>query len=79
MKDFQPVAERIGENDQVLHAALVRECTRAACDLDAGLLQPRREAIERGRVGDFPAVESNALSAIFGDEQALLAVVHAQR
>ena len=42
MEDLEPVAERIGEHDQVLDAALVGERARAARDLHPGLLQSVR-------------------------------------
>src|SRR5215471_7856371 len=52
---------------------------RAAGDIDPGLLQPCCKAIERGGVGHLPAEERDALAAVFVDEHALLAVIHAQR
>ena len=79
MEDFEPVAERIGEHDQVLDPALLRERARAAGDRHARLLQTRRKPLQRGRVGDLPAEESDPFAAVFLDDDALLAVVHAQR
>src|SRR5262249_51220428 len=79
MEDFEPVAERIGQHDEVLDAAFIRQRARAAGNLDPGPLQPRGETIERGGVGPPPTEESDTLAAVFGDEHALLAVVHPQR
>ena len=39
----------------------------------------RRQRIERGGIGDFPAIEADALAGIGIDDQALLAVIHAKR
>src|SRR5262249_5614761 len=78
MEDFEPVAERIGQHDEVLDAAFIRQRARAAGNLDPGLLQPRGETIEGG-VGHLPTEESDRLAAVFADEHALLAVVHPQR
>ena len=79
VEDFEPVADRVVEHDQVLDAALVGQRARAARDLDAGLFEMRRERVERGGVGDFPAVERRAFVLVGVDDDALLAVVHAQR
>ena len=61
-----------------LHAALVGERAGAARHRDAVALELCRETIKRCRVGDFPAEERNALAAILGDDEPLLAVVHAE-
>src|SRR5262245_21923759 len=79
MEDLDAVAERIGEHDKVLDPPLVGERARAARKLDAGLLQPCREVVERGRVRHLPAEESHALAAVLVHDHALLAVVHPQR
>ena len=79
MEQLEAIAERIGEHDQVLHAPFVGERARAARDLDAGGIEPRRKRVERGRVRDFPAEEADALAAVGIDDDALLAVVHAER
>src|SRR5260370_41453640 len=76
---FEPIAERIGEHDEILDAAFIRERARAARNLDPGLLQSRGKIIERGGVGHLPAEESDPLAAVFADDHALLAVVHPQR
>ena len=78
VKHFEPVADRIGENDQVLDAPLVGERARAARDFDAGFFEMRRQRVERGGVGDLPAVERRALVLVGMDDDALLPVVHAQ-
>ena len=39
----------------------------------------RRERVERRGIGDFPAVERRALVLVAMNDDALLAVVHAQR
>ncbi len=69
----------IVDDDQVLDLPLVGERARAARDLGAGLLQPRRERIERGGVRHLPAEEADALPAVGIDHEPLLAVVHAER
>ena len=51
----------------------------AARDLDAGRLEPRRDRIERCGVRHFPAEKADALAAGAIDDDALLAVVHAER
>ena len=79
MERFEPVADRIGEHDQVLDPALIRQRPRAARDFHAVLFQMRRERIERRRVGNLPAVERRAFVFVGVDDDALLAVVHAQR
>ena len=79
VEDFEPVAQRIGEDDEILDAAFVRKRARAAGDLDPGLLQSCCKIIQRGGVGDFPPKESDTLAAIFADDDALLAVIHPQR
>src|SRR2546421_10157674 len=78
MKCFQPVAKRVSEYDEIAHAPLVREYTGTARDLHAGALQLVGERIERGAIGDFPAVERHAVASRIHD-YALLAVIHAQR
>ena len=45
----------------------------------AGLFEPRRIGVERGGVGDLPAEEADTLAAVLADDDALLAVVHAER
>src|SRR5262249_43753382 len=71
-------AERIGKRDQVLDPAFVGERAGAAGDRDAGLLQARREGVKRGCVGDLPTEEGDALTAVRGDQEPLLAVIHAE-
>src|ERR1700733_8426713 len=39
----------------------------------------RRQRVERGGVGDLPAIKAYAFAGIGIDDQALLAVVHAER
>src|SRR5262249_16047289 len=79
MEDFEPVAERNGQHDEVLDAAFIRKRAGAAGNLDPGPLQRRGEIVERGGVGHLPTEESATLAAVFADEHALLAVVHPQR
>ena len=79
MERFEPVADRVAEDDQVLDAALVGERTRTARNLDAAFFQMRRQRLDRRCVGDLPPVESNTLTFVALDNHALLAVVHAQR
>ena len=79
VEDFEPIAQRIREHDEVLDAALVGKRARAARHLDAGLLQSCIKSIERGGVGHLPAEESDALAAVLAHNDALLSIVHAQR
>ena len=41
--------------------------------------EPRRQRIERSRVGDLPAEHADAVAAVRVDDDALLAVIHAER
>ena len=79
MEDFEPVALRIGEHHDILDAAFVRKRARAAHHLDAGRFQPCRESVERGGVAYLPAEERDTFAAVFADDHALLAIIHAQR
>src|SRR3954451_4767205 len=79
MEDLDAVAERVGEHDEVLDAALVGERARAARDLHPGFLQPCAEILQGGRVRHLPAVEADALAAVLAHHHALLAVIHPQR
>ena len=78
VEDLQAVAGRVVEHDQVLDVPLLGERARAARDLGAGGLDPRREGVERGGVRDLPAEEADALAAVGVDDEPLLAVVHAE-
>jgi hypothetical protein len=79
VEDFEPVALRIGEHHEILDAAFVRKRARAARRLDAGRFQPCRESFERGGVAYLPAEERDTFAAVFADDHALLAIIHAQR
>ena len=59
---FEPVADRIREDNQIFHPAFIRERARAARDLHAGFFQMRGERVECRRIGDFPAVERRPLA-----------------
>ena len=78
VKNLEPVAQRIVEHDQILDAPLVGERAGAAGDFDTAVVQMRREGVERRRVGGFPAEKADAFAAICIDDDALLAVVHAE-
>src|SRR5206468_1429000 len=60
------------------HPPLVGERARAARDRDAGLFELRRDGVERGGVRHLPAEEADAFAAVLADDDALLAIVHAQ-
>src|ERR1043166_5630862 len=79
MENLHAIADRVGEHDQVLHAPLVGERTRTPGDLHTASFEPDAERIERGRIRDFPAEETDAGAAVLIDDDALLAVVHAER
>ena len=78
VEQFEPVAKRIVEHDQVAHVAFVGQRAGAARHLDLVFLQMRRDGVERRRIGDLPAEKADALAAVGGDDDALLAVVHAE-
>ena len=78
VKNLEPVAERIVEHDQILDVPLIGERAGAAGDLDPAVVQMRRQRVERGGVGGFPAEKTDALAAVGIDDEALLAVVHAE-
>src|SRR5262245_27923439 len=67
------------KDDQVLDAPLIRLRPRAARHRDLALFEPCGERIERRTVGHFPAKEADALTAVRIHDDALLAVVHAER
>ena len=75
MENFEPVADRIGEHDQVFHPALVGERASAAGGGNAGLVQLGGDPIERGSVRYLPAEEADTFAAVLADDDALLAVV----
>ena len=83
MECFEAIAERIVEHDQIAHEALVGKRPRAARDLHTIGFKPRRQRIERRRVGGLPAEHRDALAdaiTVLGiDDDALLPVVHAER
>ena len=78
VEDFETIAGGIVEHDQVPDVPLVGERARAARNLGAGRLDPRRERVERGSVRDLPAEEADALAAVGIDHEPLLAIVHAE-
>ncbi len=78
MKHFEPVAGRIGEYDEIGDAAFVGECAGPARDLHPMAIEMRRKGFERGRVVDLEAEEAGAFAAVGIDDEALLAVIHAQ-
>src|SRR4051812_19127462 len=79
MENLQPVAERVVGDDQILDQTLVCERARAAGNHDPCLLEPRCRRIKRRGVGDFPAENADAFATICVDDDALLAVIHAER
>ena len=76
---FEAVADRVAEHDQVLDLALLGERARAARERHLVPLEVGREGVERGGVGDLPAVEAGRVGVVLVNHQALLAVVHAER
>ena len=79
VEELKAVALGIVADDEVLHLPLVGERARAAGDLGAHLLEPRRDVVEGGGVRHLPAEEADALPAVGVDHEPLLAVVHAER
>ena len=78
VENLKPVADRVGEHDQIPHPAFVGERAGAARDFDFVSLQMRGERFERRGVGHFPAEERNPFAAVGIDQDALLAVVHSE-
>ena len=78
VEQFEPVADRIAGHDQVLDPPLVGERAGAARHRDAGLLKPPGDGIEGRRIRHLPAEEAQPFAAIRIDDDALLAVVHAE-
>src|SRR5579862_9004088 len=78
VEHLQPVADRIGEHDQIFHAALIGKRARAALDLYRGFFQTRRQRVESGGIDDFPAIERGTLLGAGMHDHALLAIIHAQ-
>ena len=79
VEGFQAVTGRIGEGDQPGHAALVGQRCGFAFHSNAGAVETGGEQIKRRGVGDFPAEDLGAGFDGAVDEQALFAVVHAER
>jgi hypothetical protein len=75
---LEPVAGRIADNDEITDTALVGQRARAALDRHAGLFEPRGDGVERRGIRHLPAEEAQAFAAIGIDDDALLAVVHAE-
>jgi hypothetical protein len=79
VKNLEPVADRVVEDDQVGDAPLLGERARGACNRHARSLDAGGDGVERRRIRDLPAEEAGALATVFIDDQALPAVVHAER
>src|SRR5262249_3448078 len=78
IEDFEPIAGGIVEYDHVRHMPLAGERTRAARNLGSPSFDARRDGLERSSIRNLPAEESDALSAVGVNHQALLAIVHAE-
>src|SRR5205823_7478283 len=78
IEDLVPIAGGIVEYDQVRHMPLSGERARAAGDLGSRGFDARRDGVEGGSIGNLPAEESDALSAVGVDHQALFAIVHTE-
>src|SRR5437660_8848667 len=76
VKCLEAIARGIAKRDQPLDAAIVGQRGWFGRDLDFRVFQPRRERIQRRRVGNLPAEEALALGQRAVDDDALLAVVH---
>jgi hypothetical protein len=79
VENLKPVAERVVKNDQILDVTLVGKGAGALCDLDAVLFEMGRDRVKRRGIGHFPAEEADAFAAVGIDDNALLAIVHAER
>ena len=78
VKKFQPVADRVGNDDQIGNMSFVGKGASAARDRYAAVVEPRRQAVERFGIGNFPAEKTDAFAAVGMDHDTLLTVIHAE-
>src|SRR5205823_427053 len=78
VKSFEPVAEGIGERDELPDSARLGERLRLPLDAYPRSLEPRGEPVERHGIRDFPTEKAGPIRGVGLDEQPLAAVVHAQ-
>ena len=78
MEKFEPVPDRVVENDQIFDVTLIGEPPRAARDFYLRGLELRGNAVERRRVGNLPTKKADPFPAIHIDHEPLLAVIHAE-
>ena len=76
VKCLQPITRWVVKRNQAANAPVVGERLRFGDDVNLGLFQPRREHVQRCRVGDLPAEETRPFRHRAVDDDALLAVVH---
>src|SRR3954467_14455202 len=79
VKRLKPATDRIGEDDDILDAALVGKSATAVGDRDASAFQPGGQRIQCRRVRHFPAEEGSAAVGVGVHDDALFAIVHTQR
>ncbi len=75
---LQPVAGRIGEADQLAHETLIGQAAGSRRTATPAASSRGAERVERGGVRDLEAEIALAVGQRAVDDQALLAVVHAE-
>ena len=78
IKCLEPIAGGIPERNQAANAPVIGERLRLGDNLDLGSFQPGRQSVQRRRIGNLPAEEALAFRHRAVDDNALLAVVHAE-
>jgi len=73
---LQTIAGRITKRNQAANTPVVSERVRFGGNVNLGLFQPRRERVQRCRVGNLPAEETRTVRHRAVDDDALLPVVH---
>src|SRR5690348_1484257 len=73
VKNLEPVALRIVQDDQIRDMPLFGKRPRAACHRDLPTLQLGGQRVERRGIGNLPAEKTDALAAVGLDHNALLA------
>ena len=75
---LEPVADRIGKDDEILDPPFFGKRARAARNLHAACFQMRGQRVERRGIGDFPTVEGGTFVIVSLNDDPLLAIIHAQ-
>jgi hypothetical protein len=78
VEGFHAVAGRIAERNHLGSATLVRHGSRFTPDRDASRLQPCSQCVESRRVGDLLTEKLLSVGKAAVEDEALLAIVHAE-